>query len=126
MVLVVSAYNQKAELYTIFEIRLKNVVHLTQKVTWLERWHVTGPDDHFYYIPQLKGKDEYDNDDAQRQKRGRDNLNVYYSWVPTQHTTSQWYIYIYIYIYVKYDTRKIKASEYSHGRPFGFWAEPMM
>ena len=66
MVLVVSAYNQKAELYTIFEIRLKNVVHLTQKVTWLERWHVTGPDDHFYYIPQLKGKDEYDNDDRDR------------------------------------------------------------
>lgn len=88
MVLAVSTYNQKAELCTIFEIRLKNVVRLVQKVTWLERWHVTGPDDHFYYIPQLKGKDEYDNDDARRQKRGRDNPTVYYSWVPRQRLNS--------------------------------------
>ena len=60
MVLAGSAYNQKAELYTIFEIRLKNVVYLAQKVTLLERrWYVTGPDDHYCHILQLKGKDEY-------------------------------------------------------------------
>ena len=109
-------------MYTIFEIRLKNVVHLTQKVTWLERWHVTGPDDHFYYIPQLKGKDEYDNDDAQRQKRGRDNLNVYYSWVPTQHLNG---IYIYIYMFKMTPEKLRHLNTVIHGWPFGFWAEPM-
>ena len=93
----------------------------TQKVTLLERLHVTGPDDHDCHILQLKGKDEHDNDDRDRSV---EEITLMCTTFGYQHNISM--VYTYIYICVQYDTRKIKASEYSHGRPFGFWAEPMM
>ena len=72
----------------------------TQKVTLLERLHVTGPDDHDCHILQLKGKDEHDNDDRDRSV---EEITLMCTTLGYQHNTQHLngiYIYIYIYIYI--------------------------